>query len=62
MRIQHVPGLVGVFLAMTLGSSSAAEPGISLFTALQEQMGLRLESSKVTIDAIVIDSAEKPAE
>ena len=43
------------------GAPAAAEPGISLFTALQEQMGLRLEASKVTIDSMVIDGAEKPA-
>src|SRR5262245_8535085 len=41
--------------------SSASEPGVSLFTALQEQMGLRLEASKVMIDVFVIDSADKPA-
>ena len=43
-------------------AAGASEPGVSIFTALQEQMGLRLESSKVTIDAIVIDSVERPAE
>jgi uncharacterized protein (TIGR03435 family) len=34
----------------------------SIITAIQEQLGLRLESQKVKIDTIVIDSAEKPAE
>ncbi len=42
--------------------TDAADPGVSLFTALQEQTGLRLESAKVTIEAMVIDSAERPAE
>jgi uncharacterized protein (TIGR03435 family) len=42
--------------------TEASDPGVSLFTALQEQMGLRLESAKVTIDAMVIDSAERPVE
>ena len=41
--------------------NSASEPGVSLFTALQEQMGLRLEASKVMLDVFVIDSADKPA-
>jgi uncharacterized protein (TIGR03435 family) len=33
----------------------------SLFTALQEQLGLKLESAKVPVSAIVIERAEKPA-
>src|SRR5215475_113864 len=31
-----------------------------LFTALQEQLGLKLESMKTNVDMIVIDHAEKP--
>ena len=34
--------------------------GPSLFTALREQLGLRLESRKVPVSLFVIDSAEKP--
>ncbi len=32
----------------------------SLFAALQEQLGLKLEATKAPVDVLVIDSAEKP--
>jgi len=32
----------------------------SLFTAVREQLGLRLESTKLPVDVLVIDHAEKP--
>ncbi len=38
--------------------ASDDRPGI--FTALQEQLGLRLEAAKVTAETIVIDRADKP--
>jgi uncharacterized protein (TIGR03435 family) len=34
----------------------------SLFTALQEQLGLKLESAKESVQIMVIDSVEKPSE
>jgi uncharacterized protein (TIGR03435 family) len=34
----------------------------SLFTALQEQLGLKLESTKAPVEIIVIDSIERPSE
>jgi uncharacterized protein (TIGR03435 family) len=36
--------------------------GPGLFTALQEQIGLKLESGKISAEVLVIDSAEKPSE
>jgi uncharacterized protein (TIGR03435 family) len=35
--------------------------GVSIFTAMQEQLGLRLSSAKGSVDVIVIDHIEKPA-
>lgn len=36
--------------------------GPSIFTAIQEQLGLKLESTKGPVDVLVIDSVQKPSE
>ena len=40
-----------------------ADPtGPSLFTAIQQQLGLKLESSRGPVDILIIDRAEKPSQ
>jgi len=34
----------------------------SIFTALQEQLGLKLESTRAPVDVYVIDSVERPSD
>jgi uncharacterized protein (TIGR03435 family) len=40
--------------------SAADKP--SIFAAVQEQLGLKLESAREPVDVVVIDHVERPAE
>jgi uncharacterized protein (TIGR03435 family) len=52
-------GLTGVFdLELEWNSNDVAGP--SIFTALQEQLGLKLESATDSVDVLIIDHAEHP--
>ena len=42
------------------GPTTADDTAPSIFTALQEQLGLKLESTRGQVDVLVIDSAERP--
>jgi uncharacterized protein (TIGR03435 family) len=57
-------GLEGTFNIKLAWSreENAAEQGPSVFTAVQEQLGLRLRSEKAPVEVIVIDHAEQPSE
>jgi len=43
-------------------SSPAPDVGPSIFTAVQEQLGLKLESEKSQVEILVIDHVERPSE
>ena len=58
-------GLSGAFdIVLTAGTPGATptENMASMFTAIQEQLGLRLEPQTGPAEVLVIDSAEKPTE
>ena len=56
-------GLTGAYnlkLEWTPDTGTASTTSeVSLFTALREQMGLRLEPSKVAVEVVVVDSVER---
>ena len=43
-------------------SPSSASDGPSLFTAIQEQLGLKLDAQRGPVDVLVIDSANRPVD
>jgi uncharacterized protein (TIGR03435 family) len=57
MEIQYTPDRQ----QLRTPDAPAADPaGVSVFTAVREQLGLRLEPTKAPVDVLVIDRAEKP--
>lgn len=42
--------------------AAASDAGPSIFTAIQEQLGLKLESAKGPVEVLIIDGVEKPSE
>ncbi len=58
--------LIARWLAITGRSDGRRGAGgcfwLGLFTALQEQLGLKLDATKGMVDTIVIDSVEMPSE
>jgi uncharacterized protein (TIGR03435 family) len=74
-EVEDRTGLAGVFdftlewspldtpaIEPSANGAAGATDGPSLVTALQEQLGLRLESTKGPVDVLVIDHVEHPTE
>jgi uncharacterized protein (TIGR03435 family) len=58
----NLKGLYDVKLTWTPAADQGKEDaGPSLFTAIQEQLGLKLEPTKAPIDILVIDHVEEPS-
>jgi uncharacterized protein (TIGR03435 family) len=57
VRLQFAPDTAANALSAV---TAAPDPQSSIFTAVQEQLGLRLESGKAPFEIMVIDSAERP--
>ena len=60
-----LPGLFDLKLEWTIedqfvGRGATASP--TIFPAIQDQLGLRLESSRGPVDTLIIDRIEKPTE
>jgi uncharacterized protein (TIGR03435 family) len=46
----------------TLGTDAPPGDAVSLFTAVQEQLGLRLDNGTAPLDVVVVDRIEQPSE
>jgi uncharacterized protein (TIGR03435 family) len=57
-----VPGAAGPGPGGPEAGPAIDSNGSSIFTALQEQLGLKLDSAKGPVDVIVVDSVQKPSE
>jgi uncharacterized protein (TIGR03435 family) len=65
LPILNRTGLEGVFnlkLEWNPRITDPAAEGPSVFTAVQEQLGLRLRAQKTPVEMIVVDHAERPSE
>jgi uncharacterized protein (TIGR03435 family) len=55
-------GLNGAYNVGLTWAADDDPSGPSLFTAVEEQLGLKLEPTKGPVETLVIDHAERPSE
>jgi bla regulator protein BlaR1 len=65
--VQDATGLSGRYdfsfdRGANVSAADGSDSGPSLFTNLQQQLGLRLESRKASVETLVIDHIERPSE
>jgi uncharacterized protein (TIGR03435 family) len=62
--VRDKTGLAGDFdfVVHYSGDDSQPDSGPSIFTAVQEQLGLKLEAAKGPVEILVVDHAEKPSD
>ena len=61
VTLEFAPNLAGFDTGPPIASPSATVgPGLSIFTALQEQLGLRLVSARGPVDVLVVERVERP--
>jgi len=61
--VEDRTGLAGYYeIQLEWTPEGRGEPGLSIFTAIQEQLGLRLEAIKAPTETLAIERIEKPAE
>jgi uncharacterized protein (TIGR03435 family) len=63
LQLRWTPQTIATTAAEGDAATQPAAPGgPTIFTALREQLGLRLESRRGPIDTLVVEHAERPSE
>jgi uncharacterized protein (TIGR03435 family) len=60
LHLEFVPSVIPGPTGSTPIPNPAADSGANVFTAVQEQLGLKLQAQKAPIEFLVVDGAERP--